>query len=162
MTTMVTVDYKNSIFEYPVLTKITSRPIYSSLKKIKYELKANARKVQCELGGGNNGHLGLLLTDVEYALVSPIPYVRPAHPGAVIPVGTTQIQNTNLRAQYNKDLRLFREANAVEEALLKQLADALPPHYLKSYRNQYSNKISTPIWDILSDLFQTYGSITEE
>ena len=162
MTTTVAVDYKNSIFEYPVLTKITTRPTYSSLKTIKDELKANAGKVQCELGGGNNGHLGLILSDAEYALVSPIAYVRPIHPGAVIPVGTTQIQNTNLRAQYNENLRLFREANAVEEALLKQLTDALPPHYLKRYRNHHSNKIDTPIRNILTELFQTYGAITEE
>ena len=119
------------MFEYPVLTKITGRPTYSSLKVIKNELKANAGKVQCELGGGGNGHLGLVLSDVEYALVSPhVPYVRPAHPGPVAPVGTTQLQNTNLREQYNEDLRLFREANQVEEALTKQLADVLPPHYL--------------------------------
>ena len=162
MTTSVTVDYKNSIFEYPVLTKINARPTYPSLKTIKNELKANAGKVQCELGGGANGHLGLVLTDAEYALVSPTAYVRPVHPGPVVPVGATQILNTNLRAQYNEELRLFREANAVEEALVKQLSDALPPHYLKGYRNVHSNKISTPLRDILADLFTTYGAITEE
>ena len=141
-----TVDYIHSVFEYPVLTKITGRPTYSSLKIIKNELKANAGKVQCELGGGNNGHLGLILSDIEYALVNPIePYVRPAHPGPVAPVGTTQLLNTNLRDQYKEDIRLFREANQVEAAMIKQLADALPPHYLKKYRNQYSNKISTHI-----------------
>ena len=75
MTTTATVDYKNSVFEYPTLTKITTRPTYSSLKQIKDELKANAGKVQCELGGGANGHLGLVLSDPEYALVSPTPYV---------------------------------------------------------------------------------------
>ena len=163
MTTTANVDYINSIFEFPVLTKVTSRPTYATLKTIKNELKANAGKVQCELGGGNNGHLGLVLSDPEYALVNPtVPYVRPAHPGPVAPVGTTQIQNSNMRAQYNEDLRLFREANAVEEALIKQLSDALPPHYLKKYRNQHSNKITTPIRTILEDLFQTYGAITEE
>ena len=162
MTTTVSVDFKNSIFEYPVLTKINARPTYPSLKTIKNELKANAGKVQCELGGGANGHLGLVLTDAEYALVAPTPYVRPVHPGPVVPVGATQIQNTNLRAQYNEELRLFREANAVEEALVKQLSDALPPHYLKRYRNVHSNKISTPLRDILAELFTTYGAITEE
>ena len=163
MTLSTAVDYINSVFEYPVLSKITGRPTYSSLKIIKDELKANSGKVQCELGGGNNGHLGLVLSDVEYALVNPNdPYVRPAHPGPNAPVGTTQLQNTNLREQYNEEIRLFREANQVESALIKQLADALPPHYLKKYRNQYSNKISTPIRTILAELFKTYGAITEE
>ena len=118
MTTTVSVDYKNNVFQYPVLIKITARPTYPSLKTIKNELKANAGNVQCELGGGANGHLGLVLTDAEHALVSATPYVRPTHPGPVAPVGTTQIQNTNLRAQYNGELRLFREANALEDALV--------------------------------------------
>ena len=158
-----TVDYIHSVFEYPVLTKITGRPTYSSLKIIKNELKANAGKVQCELGGGNNGHLGLVLSDIEYALVNPtVPYVRPAHPGPNAPVGTTQLLNTNLREQYKEDTRIFREANQVEAAIIKQLADALPPHYLKKYRNQYSNQISTHIRVILAELFKTYGAITEE
>ena len=160
--TTANVNYINSVFEFPVLTKITGRPQYSDLKAIKDELKANAGKVQCELGGGNNGHLGLTLLDAEYTLVSPTAYIRPAHPGAVIPTGATQIQNTNLRAQYNEDLRLFREATAVEEALTKQLSDALPPHYLKKYRNVHSNKINTPIRDILGELFATYGAISDE
>ena len=91
--TTANVDYITNVFEYPVLTKVTGKPDYESLNTIKNQLKANAGKVQCELGGGNNGHLGLVLTDVEYALVSPlVPYVRPGHPGAVCPVGTMQTQ----------------------------------------------------------------------
>ena len=131
MSTTANVDYINSVFEYPVLSKVIGKPTYSSLKTIKDELKVNAGKVQCELGGGNNGHLGLLLSNTEQALVDPTPYVRPIHPGPIVPVGTTAIQNTNLRAQYNEDLRMFREATAVEESLLKQLNDALPPPLLE-------------------------------
>ena len=161
MSTTANVDYINSVFEYPVLTKVIGKPTFLNLSTIEDELKANAGKVQCELGGGNNGHIGLLLSDTEQALIDPILYVRPIHPGPIVPVGTTAIQNTNLRAQYNEELRMFREATAVEECLLKQLNDALPPHYLKCYRNNYSNKINTPIRDILADLFRTYGALDE-
>ena len=114
MSTTANVDYINSVFEYPVLSKVIGKHTYSSLKTIKDELKANAGKVQCELGGGNNGHLRLLLSNTEQGLVSTTPYIRPVHPGPIVPVGTTQIQNTSLRAQYNEDLCMFREATAVE------------------------------------------------
>ena len=50
--TTANIDYITSVFEYSTLTKITGRPTYSALKTIKDELKANAGKVQCELGGG--------------------------------------------------------------------------------------------------------------
>ena len=160
--TTANVDYIRVNFEYPVLTKISGKPDYESLKAIKNELKANAGKVQCDLGGGNNGHLGLILTDEEYARVSNTPYVRPVHPGPVAPVGTTQYQSTILRDEHKENIRLYREANAVEEALLKQLSSALPDLYLKQYRNKYSNKITTPLRTILRDLFTTHGAISDE
>lgn len=46
---------------------------------------------QRTLGGGCHGHLGLTMTDAEYANVSATPYVRPVHPGPLnIPAITTQ------------------------------------------------------------------------
>ena len=41
-----------------------------------------------DLGGGAHGHLGLVLTPAEYALVSAILYVRPGHSGTLtLPAG---------------------------------------------------------------------------
>ena len=74
------VDYIKTHFEYPELTKVHKSPTYDTLKKIKDELKTNASRVTSDLGGGGHGHLGLLLTPAEYALVSATPYVRPVHP----------------------------------------------------------------------------------
>ena len=71
------IDYKTTNFEFPVLTKITGQPHYELLKTIKNELKSNASSVPCDLGGGNNGHLGLILTPAEQLVISPTIYVRP-------------------------------------------------------------------------------------
>ena len=49
--TTINTDFINSIFEFPVLTKITGKPDYESLTIIKDQLKTNAGKVQSELGG---------------------------------------------------------------------------------------------------------------
>lgn len=142
--TTTNVDYIRTNFEYPVLIKISGKPNYESLKAIKNELKANAGKVQCDLGGGNNGHLGLVLTPEEYITVSATPHVRPIHPGVVAPTGTTQYQSTVLRDEHKENIRLFREANVVEEALLKQLSNALPTLYLIPYCNPHSkNRLIT-------------------
>ena len=62
-------------FDYKTLPKVYGEPDYNSLKKIKDALKANASKIQSDLGGGHHGHLGEVLTPAEYALVSPIPYI---------------------------------------------------------------------------------------
>lgn len=162
MSTTANVDYISTNFEYPVLTKITGLPTYESLKTIKDELQANASTVQCDLGGGQHGHLGLVLSDVEYAQVSQTPYTRPVHPGANPPAGASNWQSQVLREQHHENIRLFREANGVEEALTKQLGQALPDLYLKPFRDPISNKITTPLRTILTTLFQTYGAITDE
>ena len=65
------------MFEYSILTKIHVILTYDAQRKIKDELKANATSVPCDLGSGNHGHLGLLLTSIKY----PIPYIRPLHLG---------------------------------------------------------------------------------
>ena len=69
--TTANINYINTNFPFPVLTKITNLPMYESLKKIKDKLKNNAASVPCDLGGGANGHLDLMLSDVEYAMVNP-------------------------------------------------------------------------------------------
>ena len=133
------IDYINTSFEFPTLTKIQGEPTYATLKKIKDELKANATTVPTDLGRAN-GHLGLVLTPAEYANVSAVNYVRPVHPGAlVIPGGTPQHEANRLHDDHKESIRLYREVVHVEKALIKQLGQALPEAYLKSFRNANTN-----------------------
>ena len=53
------IDYKK-LFEFPTLPKIHGETTYNQLKDLKDKLKRNATKVS-KLGGGNFGHLGLVL-----------------------------------------------------------------------------------------------------
>ena len=76
------IDYVRNNFIYPELTEIHEVPNYEGLQIIQNELKANAGTVQTHLGGGANGHLGLVMTDADYADVCNTPYVRPKHPGS--------------------------------------------------------------------------------
>ena len=157
------IDYITTSFEFPVLSKVSGRPTYESLKKVKDELKTNASTVSSDLGGGANGHLGLVLTDVEYTFVSATPYVKPVHPGQlVIPPGTTNYVATSMKEDHKEEIRMFKEAINVEQALIKQLGHALPELYLKRFRNRHTNSITETIPNILTHLFTTYGKITPE
>ena len=68
------VDY-TTLFPYKSLPKIHGEPTYDDIKTLKDKLRANATKITSELGGGAHGHLGLILTAVEYASVSATPYI---------------------------------------------------------------------------------------
>ena len=123
MTVTEDVDYITTYFENKALTKVIGAPDYEQLNILRNELKANACSVQSDLGGGRHGHLGLLVTAVEYAFVSATPFIRPVHPGPlVIPAGIPNYQQQLIREHHREDLRIFNKAENVEKALIKQLS----------------------------------------
>ena len=65
----------DSQFVYKTIPKIHGKPDFKTLKELKDKNKANASKIQSDLGDGQHGHLGMCLTPAEQALVSPIPYI---------------------------------------------------------------------------------------
>ena len=104
------INYRNILFEFPDLDKITGGPNADSFIKLKKQLKSNAASVTSNLGDGFHGHLGLVLNPVDYSLVSPVPFLAPIHPGPfVIPQGTTATMATALRDQQAESVRVFRE-----------------------------------------------------
>jgi hypothetical protein len=53
---------KDTYFQHKVLTRIYGKPIYETLQALATEIKANAALVPSTLGGGQYGHLGLILS----------------------------------------------------------------------------------------------------
>ena len=80
------VNYKDSYFEHPVLTKIRGEPTYETLHHLKNELKSNASSVPTTLGSSNHGYLGMILTPEEYQCIAPEnPFKQPQNPGILVP-----------------------------------------------------------------------------
>ena len=150
-------------FEFPTLTKVHGELDFQKLKQIKNEIKANVSLIQSTLGGGAHGHLGLVLTPVEYALVSGTPYVRPVFPGIlIVPANTTQHAANAMRDDHKELIRQFREVEDLEKATIQQLSQAIPAVYLKQFRNRQSNAIDKTIPHILSTLFSIYGVVSDD
>ena len=88
------------------------------------------------------------------------PYIRPVHAGPlVIPVGTTEILTTCLRADHKEAVRLFQEVNDVEQRIIKQIVHAIDSTYLKTLRDANTNRITCNIPTIFQYLFTNYGLI---
>ena len=154
-------NYRNS-FEYPELTKIFGRPSYDSLKLIEDELKANAQAVFSPLGGGQHGHLGLVVSPFQYASVSNIPFITPPtpRPFVIIPQEAPHVAQQRL-AQHNTSKELFQEVHGVKRALVQQLIQAVDKTYLKDMRHPLTNTLDhLQIYEILNNLFQRYGQIS--
>jgi hypothetical protein len=116
-----------------VLTKIHGKPVYESLQNVLIELKANASSVPSTLGGGQHGHLGLLLSTVRYLTVPlAVPWVTPGNPGLFAPPDAgTGPQIEAARDVWRGLKQAFDICQATDKALVAQLVEAIDPISLK-------------------------------
>ena len=159
------IDYKNNIFEYPDLTRIIGEPTTATLITLLNQVRSNAQSVNTSLGGGENGHLGLVCSPETYATLVPgdTPYERPVNPGELQLEGTeTQYQIAQRNREHVEATRLFRETLGVERTIIQQIVGAIEPKYLKALRNPLTNKITKTIPEIFEYLFDTYGDVSPQ
>ena len=61
---------------------------YKIIRKIHRKIQANASTIQSELGGGQNGLLGLEMQPATYQTIIGQAFQRPVHPSQAAPVPT--------------------------------------------------------------------------
>ena len=163
--TTLNIDYATSYFKYKRPIPIQGAPSNKSLKRLKAELRANASSVETDLGGGDHGYLGLVLTDVEYAKINPTPpaFVPPTFPTPiVIPTGTTQVEALQLREQYKEEKRLYYECKNIEKALLRHIQTAIEEQYVEHLVDDDTQLIQDDVLTVLEYLFANYGKVPSE
>ena len=73
-----------------------------------------------DLGGGQDGHLGLVCTPQVYQELVPNgdPYYRPDNPGRLnLELGMTQYEIAQARDEHAEETRVFQEVIGVERAI---------------------------------------------
>ena len=109
-----TIDYKDTIFKQSNLTPIRVKPTLKTLHELLNDITANAKYVYSNIGGGVHGHLGLVLTDTKYVLISPTPFVYPDRPGPILILdSTTAHVNSNIQIAHTKEVLLLQEVTGV-------------------------------------------------
>jgi hypothetical protein len=157
------INYRETYFEFPELTKLQGEPNSESLFKLRNELKANAQAVYSNLSDGAHGHLALVLSDAQYAILTDQPFVRPVFPGALnIPAGTTAPMATVLKEAHQEAIRIFREVQGVDKALIQQIVQAVEAPYLSSIRDRASNSLRGSVYEILTYLQDVYGRVSPQ
>ena len=67
-------------------------------------IKANASSVISNLGGGQHGHLGLIIPDTEYNRTIGYTYTKPSHPGDLKIAENSQLHKAIIiRELHNKN-----------------------------------------------------------
>ena len=159
--TTTRIDYATTYFPHNSPTPIRGEPTYKSLKKLKSELKANASSVDSDLGGGDHGYLGLVLSDTEYARICPdSAFEPPEFPGKLqIPRNTETIDAINIREEHRNNLALYRECREVEKALLRHITTAIESKYIDFLKSEDTDLVEDDIPTVLAYLFSNYGKV---
>ena len=120
--------------------------------------------METDLGGGEHGYLGLVLTDEEYATIPDTqPFVPPMCPGPLnMPNNATPIQALNLKDQHSEERRLYLECKNVEKALMRHMQDAIEAKHLESLVDEHTNLISGDTPTVLEYLFYNCGKVRSD
>ena len=87
-----------TLFEWANLTPIPDKHTLKTIHKLRNDIKENAKSIYSNLGGETHGHRFLVLTNAQYVLISPTPFVYPTQLCLlIIPDGTTSHTNSNMR-----------------------------------------------------------------
>jgi hypothetical protein len=130
-----TVEDVISCFPHPVLPSVTGEPDYHPLHAIRKILRANARSIDTHLGGGAFGHLGVIISDAAYEMISPLnAWENPEFPGRA----PTSIEGGGTTAQISAAKHLWEEAttdfktyNTIQSVLKKQIITVIEPMYIE-------------------------------
>jgi hypothetical protein len=156
-----TVNYREVFFEHPDLSRIIGIPTYETLHTLNQELKSNAMSVHSNLGGGQHGHLGLVVSPNAYALLANMPYARPGHPAPLaIPQNASHHLQNLLERTHQDELRVFHEVRGVERALTQQIVAAVDSSYLAAMRNRTTGQFTGTVYQLLQYLLTVYGKIS--
>ena len=164
MSSALSVDDILSKFPTQKVPEIFGEPTYDSITNIKSELFSNAAVIQTTLGGGQHGHIGLIMQPALYANLSATPFIIPQDPGP-LPVFNPNIRYTaadreTVIREHKEQTRLYQTIVNVDLALKKQLIAAVEDVYLAEKKDRYMGFLHVRTRHLLEHLMQRYGNIT--
>jgi hypothetical protein len=162
-----TVEDVMASFHHPVLPTVEGEPDYQTIHATRKCLQANSQAIDTHLGGGTLGHLGLIISDASYAMISPTTdagptlWTTPQAPGWA-PANTdgTTARISAARHIWEEDVQTYRTCTSVQQALKKQIISVFEPMYLDISNDNMVGYSNISARDMLDRIFTTYGNIT--
>ena len=138
MTTELTVEAILEAFPNKI-QPIIGRPASQTLTELKQLLYENAATIPSNIGGGNHGHLGIIMPPaIFFIMAGGAAWIAPNNPGVApaIPAGATGPQMQRIITQFKNDQAVFRTYHNVDKALKQQIINAVPNMYIKALSNR--------------------------
>jgi hypothetical protein len=125
----LTVEEMINGFPNPVLPKIDHEPTFEDMQVTTRLLNANAISVPSMAGRGARGHLGIIMTQVEYAVISATPWVEPYNPGAIpiIPPDTNAFDAAQIARMHDEFRHIYTNVYIPTRGLPPSVRKSLSP-----------------------------------
>jgi hypothetical protein len=151
-------------FPHPVLTTIIGEPTVLTIRKLRREIYANAAAVHSPRGGGNNGHLALVMAPTAYLARAAVLYDDPVHPGPspTHADGSTAPQITEINRQFAQDQFDHRLHTTVSQELRKQIIAAVESKYFAALYDGDFGLADVTALALLQHLNDTYAIIAPD
>jgi hypothetical protein len=149
-------------FPHPTLTPIQGKPTPHDIQRLRRELVANAMAIPSTRGGGEHGHLILILQDDEYYNITNHAFRQPEHPGQP-PEHAPNATNAQIHAAdttYQRNITDFTTYINTRNALRAQILVALNENYYSILNDPLFGYATITPRDLLRHLTTTYGKIT--
>jgi hypothetical protein len=104
-------------------------------------LNANAISVPSMAGGGAHGHLGIIMTQVQYAAISASPWVEPFSRNAIpiITPVTNSVDATQIARMHAEFRCIYTNIINVDQALQRLILEGYENMYTSQLEDTYSS-----------------------
>jgi hypothetical protein len=135
-------------------------PTHLSLATLHRELNTYAASIESARGGGQHGHLALVMNDADYLAIANEAFVAPVHPGPNPVPGNTQpqiIENNRLHAAALLEHKTYKDT---ENQLKSMLIKAVPNIYIEELQDPVLGYATVTTRQLLQHLDDNYGTVT--
>jgi hypothetical protein len=138
-----------------------AKPTPRTIRLLRAELYANVTAIPSELGGGNHGHLGLLMPQAEYLAVTQggVPYNIPVRPNLPVFQGAAAVIAT-IQGQYERDMATYITHRDLSNHVKQLILTAVPKAYLAALSHPDFGYANVSPQQMLAHLMATCGLIT--
>jgi hypothetical protein len=135
-------------------------PTARTVRQLRKEVYTNLCAVPSDLGGGNHGHLGMVMPQAKYITISNggVAYVHPAPPVPPIYAGAAAIIATQ-QAQFNKMEKDYYEYRDLSNQIKAMLVQAIPITFIRPLSDPTLGFANATPESIMTHLFTEFGKI---
>jgi hypothetical protein len=153
-----------NVFSFPhdPLTPLAPNqaPTAKSIRQLRKEVYGNLASVRTPIGGGNYGHIGMVMPPAAYQLMAGAVYLEPL-PAPLHPVyqgnGAAVAQQQNQQAEMRRTYDEFQDLRSKIQSMILQ---AVPKNYTRTLAAGPTGYANVQPRAIMDHLLTRYGTIT--